>query len=118
MLRASHGATRSVAQSWRLPRQSQVNDYVFRSKLLRDGVRGPGGQDIRARRVHDIFILVPQEGPVAFELREVGLEDGNAGNDATGDERVVGAVVALGDELRLRSDAGHIGDVRNRMRAE
>ena len=64
-----------------------------------------GGQDERARSIYDVFVFVPEKRPIAFQFRKVRLKDGHSGNDSAGNECVVGAIVAVTDQFRLRADA-------------
>src|SRR3569833_2652665 len=59
-----------------------------------------------------------QEGPIALQLRKVWRDDDYAGNHAAWNEGVVGAIVAVGDELRGGPNRGHVGNIRGGMPAQ
>lgn len=70
-----------------------------------------GGHDERTGSIYDVFVFVPEKRPIAFQFRKVRLKDGHSRDDAAGDECVVGAIVAVADQFRLRADAGYIRDI-------
>jgi len=80
--------------------------------------RGVGGTIVGRYRIHDVLILLPEKGPSFLEFWEIRLDDDNARNNSPRDKGVARPVVAICDELRLRTHSRNIRDVRDRVAAE
>src|SRR6185369_4852784 len=85
--------------------------------LRRQLIRRVHEKDVTRAEVDHVLVFPPEERPVLFVLRIVGLEDQYAGHDPAGDEREVSATAAVCDALRVRADGRDERDVRVRMRA-
>ena len=85
---------------------------------LGHGVGCVCGKNIGGDSIHHVLVFVPQEGPSFLEFGKVRLNDYHSGDDSAGNEGVVGAVVAVGDELGLGSYGRNEREIRYGMGAE
>src|SRR5512145_1670125 len=63
----------------------------------------------------DIFILAPEEGPILFVLREIGLKNKDSRDDTSSNKGKIGPVISVGDLLRGGPDNGDERDIRAGM---
>src|SRR5690606_31468911 len=61
-------------------------------------------ENITGSKIHNVFILSPEEWPVLVVLRIVWLQHQNTGNNAPRDEGKVSAIHAVGHFFRTSAD--------------
>src|SRR3954468_14133715 len=90
LLSDTHGQLDGTAGRWA---------RSLRVRLINQGIRSVGGEYPPAGDVDHVFVFEPEKTEVVNTLREVGLNDDVTRNHASGNERIVRAIVPVGFQL-------------------